>query len=204
MVLTCVYLLHIHNTYDGAIDVSLSVWLVTVPISIVVIIWSYATGKKQAPAKKGPWSKVLWPIFYLCFGGLSISILYHNPYDVRGMTLLALLVLLVPFLLLKPHPTPPNSPQNIQLGALVVFVTYAAVALFYTTYLQVVQPTTVKEATALVAEQYGEDSYQYIAHLTGNGDTDPLGVYWFAQRYDYLDGWVEVDVLTGEVGVVVQ
>lgn len=201
MVLSCVYLYRFNAAYDGALLDSMWNFYVFIPIVGGCSLWEMVNGEGKAPTKQKWWQKVLTVLLILAAIALvAYELVAYRFYNLSAVVMAVYLLSMAPFVYFeqKRQGKPPKHP--VRSWAAVMTSLYLLVVATVAIYVQVVQPVSVDQATAIVAAEYG--NYEYRGHLTGDRQDTPLGIYWFSHRYDGLPSWVEVDLLTGEVRVL--
>ncbi|MFI3227723.1 MAG: hypothetical protein R3Y09_10015 [Clostridia bacterium] len=199
----CYYLYDINTSYDGGLIDSLLPFVFTLPLIAIGSLWRIFTGENDVQPKQKLWQKILCVVLYIIAVGMNAYYLKASRfYDLSSIILAILLVALIPCAYFDYKKGGRLLKNPILNWAVVMGGIYLIIFATVFTYVKVVSPITVEQATALVTEQYGDDAYQFFGHLDFDEFDNPIGVYWFSQRNADLDGWIEVDLLTGETSVV--
>lgn len=203
MVSVCYYLYNVNANYDGRLIYSLETIIFTIPLLDFVNLWRIITSKNQVRPKQKLWQKILCLVFYIASVAAAVYLLIDSKF--YELSTIIFIVILVAFILCAyiDYKKDGKVFKNPVLSwAVVLSGFYALVFVTVFTYIQVVSPVTVEQATNLVAEKYGDDAYQFVGHLDFNVGTNPIGVYWFSQKDANSNGWVEVDLITGDVKII--
>lgn len=198
-VLVCYYLIITNQAFDGGLIITMSNFIVTFPL-LAALSLRQPFRDKTEPIKPSPqWEKIVSGCILL---GCIVFVLYlwidSGFYNVSALMAMVMVAVLIPLIFLDKQCKQFSTKYPIQSWALGFTVIYLLSAATVFTYLQVVQPVTVEDATAIVTETYGNDGYQFSHYRSLDRNEHPLGTYRFSQ-----DGnWVQVDILTGAISDV--
>lgn len=196
-VLACGYLYQIETAYDDALGLSFSAYCITIPLCSLLSLWHVLV--EENPQKKQTMAQKIGTAVLLLVGFALIACLLVLT---KGYSLSAyvMLVLMVSLLLAMRFGKNVEQYPPILAWAGAVLAVYVGLCATTFGYVQVVQPITVEQATQSINVQY--ENYEFVAHLTGNRDKQPLGVYWFVLVDDNTRDWLELDVLSGQISCV--
>lgn len=199
----CCYLYSMNQNYDGGLISSLSPFVFTMPLIAIGSLWRIFTGNNEAQPKQKRWQKILCLVLYIAAVIMNAYYLQTSKFYDLSLIILAILLLgLVPCAYFDYKKGGRLLKNPILNWAVVMGGIYLIIFLAVFTYVQVISPVTVEQATTLVDEKYGDDAYQFVGHLDFNVGTNPIGVYWFSQKDANSNGWVEVDLITGDVKII--
>lgn len=199
-VAVCYYVYTANVLYDGGLIDSLTPYFLNLPLIGGMSLYQILTKENSDEKAKSPlWQKILaWCIIVPCCVAVLWAWVDSRFYDVSCLIAVVLVVALSPLIYFE-HKRGQYTKQPIPSWAVGYMAVYLLIATTVFTYVQVVEPITVAQATAMVEAEYGTDTYKFIAHLTGDRNETPLGVYWFANEDASLRDWLEIDILTGEI-----
>lgn len=201
--LVCYYLYTTNAAYDGGLLDGMMTFFITMPLLGGTGLWRILTGRLEKPTKQKWWQVALYTLLLLAvFAFVVYDLVASRFYSLQSMIFVVLFMALLPIAYLEHRRGNKPTKNPVRTWASAFIAMYLSIFATVATYVQVVQPVTVEQATAIVAEAYGEDSYQFHSHLDFHQDDNPMGVYWFAQHYADGNGWVEVDLVSGSVSVV--
>lgn len=196
----CVYLHILNQDYGGALLDSTVAYYVTIPIICILDLVRILKGvKEKTPSTQ---SKIIIGLVLLIGIAFIVSLLIASEfYNLTGIILGVLLISVIPHIYKegKRREQLEKEKDPILTWGNVVMSTYCYIILTAVIYIAVVEPVSVVDASAYIDMEYGEESYEYVGHLTGNREENHLGVYWFARTEDEFNDLVEVDVLSGTI-----
>lgn len=200
VILSCFYFVGIKINYGGAVANSLSTLAFILPLIASTHLWRIQNNSNTDAKPQRRWQKILFGCILISFLVLAASLIKDsNFYSLPAILLFTLILIygVVVFIDNRPKKTSVKNP--IIAWSNTIIILYALICGVIFLYLQIVKPMTIQQATILVTQKYGEDTYDYIGRLPKNTSEDPLGVYWFKPRQDHLESDIEVSVITGHI-----
>ena len=189
------------RTYDGAVQAGAVYYLIFAGAQLITAL----VCPTFSGAARGSAARRLAVAMALFFAVVCAAIILLNPrwmllYNFSVHLLLGLLIAAcVLFLYHRKHPKRAETRKPLAARLLFVCGFCLYIMGMLVVYLAIHRPMPLDAAKALAAEQ----NMTYIAHLTGDRDENPLGVYWFSDQASRTDPdantYLSIDVLTGSV-----